>query len=141
LSYQDKNTFLKKIDSLPEGPAWKCHTFVIQSDLLDYNGELLKEEVDLWYRNPEECVRELIGNPSFRSVLRYAPEKLFADKELTEEIINEIWTAEWWWDLQVCLVILICPSLFTLDFIVEITTWCYHSSCDYCIGQDSTFIV
>jgi len=44
-----KNSLLKKIDTPPEGPTWKCHTFVIQGDLLDYNSEPLTEEVDLWY--------------------------------------------------------------------------------------------
>ncbi|KIJ43709.1 hypothetical protein M422DRAFT_252953 [Sphaerobolus stellatus SS14] len=87
-SFKDKRTLMEKIDAL------------LQGDALDYNGDRLSEELDLWYRDPTECVAELIGNPMFREDLKYAPEKLFADEEMSEEVINEMWTAEWWWEQQ-----------------------------------------
>ena len=46
-------------------------------------------------RNPVDCVRELIGNPTFCEVMGYAPERQFADEELLERLLNEMWTADW----------------------------------------------
>ncbi|KAJ6457133.1 hypothetical protein C8R47DRAFT_1328555 [Mycena vitilis] len=51
-------------------------------------------------RDPVECVAELIGNPSFRHAMRYAPEKLYEDIEGKIEVVNEMWTASWWWEIQ-----------------------------------------
>ncbi|KIJ35678.1 hypothetical protein M422DRAFT_180459, partial [Sphaerobolus stellatus SS14] len=68
----------------------------VTGDILDYNGEPLYEDIMVWARDPVECIQELIGNPMFREHMKYAPEKLFTDEEMTEEVINEMWTAEWW---------------------------------------------
>jgi hypothetical protein len=35
--------------------------------------------------------------------MQYAPEKLFTDEAGTDEVVNEMWTAQWWWEIQVCL--------------------------------------
>ncbi|KIJ55985.1 hypothetical protein M422DRAFT_150938 [Sphaerobolus stellatus SS14] len=99
-SYQDKRNFLEKIDLLPGGAGWTCYSFAIRGDILDYNGECITEELDIWYRNPVECIPELMGNPIFHKVMKYAPERLYADKERAEQIYNEMWTADWWWELQ-----------------------------------------
>ncbi|KAJ7106620.1 hypothetical protein C8R44DRAFT_834329 [Mycena epipterygia] len=59
------------------------------------------ERLDLWWRDPVECVAELIGNPAFKDAMRYAPQKLYADKDGKVEVIDEMWTASWWWEIQV----------------------------------------
>jgi hypothetical protein len=48
-----------------------------------------------------ECVRELIGNPAFADSMEYAPERIYTDKAKTNRVINETWTADWWWETQV----------------------------------------
>jgi Plavaka transposase len=35
------------------------------------DGGMMSKEVELWRRDPVECVRELIGNPAFREVISY----------------------------------------------------------------------
>jgi hypothetical protein len=73
----------------------------VHGNTQDYNGDLQVEEVDIWCRDPVECVQELIGNPMFRDHLSYAPKKLFTDGMKDEQIFNEMDTAEWWWGIQV----------------------------------------
>ena len=78
----------------------------IEGDLPDFmkdpSGNTLKKEaVELWYRNPVELVEELLGNPMFKDV-KYAPEHIYEDKEGKVEVIDEMWTAKWWWEIQVC---------------------------------------
>ncbi|KAF8499406.1 hypothetical protein JB92DRAFT_3099295 [Gautieria morchelliformis] len=99
-SYKDNRTLLQKIEKLPQGPTWKCRTITVKGDFLDENGDPMEEELDIWCRDPVECVRELLGNPDFRDAMKYVPERLFSDESEEEEIINEMWTAQWWWDTQ-----------------------------------------
>lgn len=61
----------------------------------------MSEELELWRRDPVDCVRELLGNPAFRDHLRYAPEHVFLDEEGEDRVYDEAWTADWWWKTQV----------------------------------------
>ncbi|KAJ7799918.1 hypothetical protein B0H14DRAFT_2901682, partial [Mycena olivaceomarginata] len=45
--------------------AWNCNAW----------------RVELWWRDPVDCVRELMGNPMFRDAMRFVPEGLYADEE------------------------------------------------------------
>lgn len=67
-----------------------------------HDGTLMTEELELWKRDPVECVKELISNPAFQSVISYVPERAHTDEARTNRIYDEMWTADWWWDTQVC---------------------------------------
>lgn len=97
---------MEDIDSLPRGVGWQCEDITVEGDLPDLgkdsSGKINRQEsLELWYRDPLDCVRELLENPAFRDVMRYAPEKLYADEEGEIEVIDEMWTGAWWWELQV----------------------------------------
>jgi hypothetical protein len=64
-------------------------------------GKKRKEVIELWRRDPVECIRELIGNPAFQGHMRYAPERLYKDKDGKNQVFDEMWTGEWWWKTQV----------------------------------------
>ncbi|KAK6988497.1 hypothetical protein R3P38DRAFT_3332030 [Favolaschia claudopus] len=78
-SYTKKAEFFDKVDSLPGGVKWQC------------------KEID---RDPVECVRELIGNPMFRDAMRFAPEELYMDEKGEVRVFEEMWTGDWWAELQ-----------------------------------------
>ncbi|KAJ7099271.1 hypothetical protein B0H15DRAFT_920171 [Mycena belliarum] len=99
-SFDKKRTFLENIDSLPIGPEWNIKHIPLVGDLCDDDGKSRTETAELWYRDPVECVKELIGNPAFRDVMDYAPTRLFLDAEGTEELIEEMSSAGWWWKMQ-----------------------------------------
>lgn len=68
----------------------------------DPTGKVMRSEaLELWFRDPVEIVEELIGNPQFREVMKYAPERVYADMEGKTQVINEMWTGSWWWEIQV----------------------------------------
>ncbi|KAG7085416.1 hypothetical protein E1B28_002977 [Marasmius oreades] len=98
--YSTKDKLLDKVDALPGGVKWTCKPIIVEGDRVNEDGEKLTEELELWMRDPVECVRELIGNPVFHDVIRYAPEKQYVDPQKLNERIGEMWTAEWWWELQ-----------------------------------------
>ncbi|KAG2107133.1 hypothetical protein DEU56DRAFT_750189 [Suillus clintonianus] len=101
VSYPNNRNFLKKIDGLPtKGPEWHCDIISVAGDQVDTNGDMMSAELELWQRDPVECVRELMGNPTFREKMAYAPERAYEDTEGTRRIYDEMWMADWWWDTQ-----------------------------------------
>jgi hypothetical protein len=107
-SFHNSRSFLQKIDALPAGPKWECEVFEITGDEPDERDHSKKrtEVVELWRRDPVECIRELIGNPAFRDHMRYAPERVFKDETGKNQVFDETWTGEWWWKTQVSLLFL-----------------------------------
>jgi hypothetical protein len=63
----------------------------------------MEEKVEVWRRDPVECVKELMGNPAFKDYMSYMPEHVYSDKEGKVRIYDEMWTADWWWNKQVSL--------------------------------------
>ncbi|KAJ3744256.1 hypothetical protein DFH05DRAFT_1535542 [Lentinula detonsa] len=98
--FKTKDQFLDRIDELPSGVEWQRRVLSLIGDLKDEDGNPLTEDLKLWFRDPVECVHELMGNPVFRKVMKYSPVKLFNDAEERSESIDEMWTAQWWWELQ-----------------------------------------
>lgn len=85
------------------GPDWTCKMVTAAGNRVDENDELMSEDLELWIRDPVACIKELMSNPAFREHMAYAPERVYGTKEGHEEsrIFDEMWTAEWWWKLQV----------------------------------------
>ena len=101
-TFKDKSGLLKRLDSLPQfGQGWECKTLTIEGDARAPDGERASEDVEIWCRNGVEVVEELIGNPTFRKHLQYAPEVLFTDESKDEEVVNEMCTGKWWRRTQV----------------------------------------
>ncbi|KAF7288146.1 hypothetical protein HMN09_01423800 [Mycena chlorophos] len=101
-SFHNNHAFLKKVDALPTGPDWTCHVLTITGDKLDETGQRMTEEVELWIRDPVECIREIIGNPAFKEHTAYAPERVYSCNPASEDdrILDESWTADEWHRLQ-----------------------------------------
>jgi hypothetical protein len=102
-TFDKKKTFLQNIDSLPIGSSWRCEHISLEGDLVDEDNQFKTEVAELWFRDPIECVKELIGNPAFKHVIDYAPSKLY-DHPLGRkgsEVVNEMSSARWWWKIQV----------------------------------------
>ncbi|KAF7790601.1 hypothetical protein EIP86_001557 [Pleurotus ostreatoroseus] len=117
LAYSNEDKLYKAVDELPKGFQWHCREITQTGDLKDADGKYLTETVEVWYRNPVECVRELLGNPLFAKLLAYAPECVYRDRTGKERHIDEMWTADWWWDLQtrVAKGLTIAPIILSSD--------------------------
>lgn len=94
---------MKKLDSLPVGPGWTCDLMEVEGDRRQDGGRMMGERLELWKRDPIECVKELIGNPLLKDHVAYAPQKVFQhmDGAETDRVWDEMWTGDWWWDTQV----------------------------------------
>lgn len=69
----------------------------------------MKEKVELWLRDPVECVRDLMGKPTLRDAMSYRPVKVYTSEKRHTRIFDEMCTGDWWWDTQVSL--LLWPTL------------------------------
>ena len=63
VSFKNSHEFLKCVDSLYSGPGWTCQTIDVEGDVVGEDGVMKRETLELWQRDPVECVEELIGNP------------------------------------------------------------------------------
>ncbi|KAG6818528.1 hypothetical protein H0H93_004273 [Arthromyces matolae] len=100
LSFHNNYTFLQKVDALPTGPDWECEIVHVDGDRVGEDGKMMSEDLELWMRNPVECIHELMGNPAFRELMAYVPERAYTDEACTERIYDEMWTGDWWWNTQ-----------------------------------------
>jgi hypothetical protein len=102
-SFHNTCAFFQHIDQLLSGAEWKLRVIKVKGDLVDKDRECMGEELELWFRDPIACIKELLGNPTFKDQLCYTPEKHFTDENQAERVYKEAWQGDWWWEIQVCL--------------------------------------
>lgn len=100
-SFHNARKLYQYIDELPIGPGWTHEIRSVDGDGKNPDGTTLTEEVELWYRDPVECIQEIMADRAFEGAMAYAPERVYADGEGKERIFDEMWTADWWWNIQV----------------------------------------
>ncbi|KAJ4488961.1 hypothetical protein C8J55DRAFT_534745 [Lentinula edodes] len=101
--FKNTRTFLQFIDSLPRGPGFTCTPMKITGNIKDTNGDFRTEILELWHRNPLECVAEILANPLFTNHQVFEPERVFRQQKdgvPSNREYNEMWTGNWWWDTQ-----------------------------------------
>ncbi|KAF8208319.1 hypothetical protein K438DRAFT_1930687 [Mycena galopus ATCC 62051] len=99
-SFHNNRAFLKFIDALPRGPAWHCQLMELTGDEVDEKGVKKKEVVELWFRDPLDCICELLGNPAFRAKQGFVLHQIFRSAEKENWESSKMWTASWWWEIQ-----------------------------------------
>ncbi|KAJ3859939.1 hypothetical protein EV359DRAFT_75430 [Lentinula novae-zelandiae] len=75
----------------------------ITGNIKDTNRDFQMEILELWHRNPLECVAEILSNPLFANHQVFKPEHVFwqqKDGVPSNREYNEMWTGNWWWDTQ-----------------------------------------
>ena len=107
----------------------------MKGDILDEDSAPRTETVELWRRNPVECVEELIGNPEFKEYMKYAPYRLYANEDGTEQSWDEMASGSWWWDTQVSYEAVLF-SKANDGWIGRLTRWSYDITHHPCEQQD-----
>ncbi|KAJ3725296.1 hypothetical protein C8R42DRAFT_576029, partial [Lentinula raphanica] len=79
--FRNKWNFLQYIDSLPRGPAFTCTPMKIVGDLKDESNDFLTETLELWHRDPLECVAKILANPLFKEHQAYSPERVYLEQK------------------------------------------------------------
>ena len=76
----------------------------ITGDVKNAKGEFVTEVLELWHRDPVECIAKILGNPSFKGHQAYSPEHHFRKNDGINHEYSEMWTADWWWNVQVSIL-------------------------------------
>lgn len=95
---------MDKVDSLPGPQAkWKLYELTVEGSLLDENGHRKTEVLDLWGRDANEVIADLMGNSEYADGISFEPARKFQVGEAgeLEELFDDIPSARWMWDLQV----------------------------------------
>jgi hypothetical protein len=87
--------------------------------------------VELWHRDPVECVRELLGNPSFATNQGYAPVRMYKNEDYTNREYSEMWTADWWWNIQVRIDVVVRIVKIDLPLAVETLAPGFNAGTDH----------
>lgn len=66
---------------MKEAPSWAPHN------------------IPFWKRDSLEVMKSMIGDVRLAKDMKWAPEKIFNAND--ERIYSELWTADWWWKMQV----------------------------------------
>ncbi|KAG8718083.1 hypothetical protein FRC09_013184 [Ceratobasidium sp. 395] len=82
---------LNDIDRLPHGPDWYTR------DVMVGKGGPYERMHTAYFRPVVDVTRDLIGNPAFKNVMRYAPERHWTSRWRHSRVYGEMWTANWWW--------------------------------------------
>ncbi|KAF7796244.1 hypothetical protein EIP86_007418 [Pleurotus ostreatoroseus] len=102
LTATSKYLFNQLVDELPlpNSLSWLYDQVTVKGDRVGEDGKVMEETLDLWRRDPVECIRELMGNPAFREILAYAPERIFSDRAMSNRVVDEMCSGDWWWEIQ-----------------------------------------
>lgn len=74
---------------------------MITGNIVGADGKTLTELVEIWMRDILEVVQELLGNIAYGKQLVFVPQKVYLNGNDGERKIDEMWTADWWSEIQV----------------------------------------
>lgn len=86
---------LVESDAIPSPPKWKGVVMHIP--------EIPKTGYTMYYRDVNECVDALFGNPAYADSMDYSLRRIFEADGKTR-VYHEFCTDSMWWDAQVSLI-------------------------------------
>ncbi|KAI0038015.1 hypothetical protein FA95DRAFT_1449770, partial [Auriscalpium vulgare] len=90
LSFKSSKDLNDIIDSqLPAVPDFKSEEIVVDG-----------ETYEVWFRDVIQCIKMLYSNPEFLPHMSFAPERHYADEDLTIRLYHQMHTGNWWWKIQ-----------------------------------------
>ncbi|KAG9119868.1 hypothetical protein FRC07_004892, partial [Ceratobasidium sp. 392] len=97
IPWDNDQQMLSDVDRLPHGPDWYAKDVVVGE------GGPYERVHTVYFRRIIDVIRELIGNPAFKHMMRYAPERHWTSRWQHSRVYGEMWTANWWWLRQLLL--------------------------------------
>ncbi|QRW08167.1 hypothetical protein RhiLY_07166 [Ceratobasidium sp. AG-Ba] len=93
MPWKTDRALIKDIDKLPRGPNWTVQALGIE-------GDQGLEIVELWMRDALEIVKRLMRNKRLGKFMNFKPVKKWTSPRMDEQIRDEVWTADWMWEIQ-----------------------------------------
>ncbi|QRV83755.1 plasma membrane ATPase 4 [Ceratobasidium sp. AG-Ba] len=93
MPYDSNRSMIVDIDKLPHGAGWSVQALAIE-------GDRGVEIVELWLRDAFEIIKQLLRNKRLGRFMRFRPIKKWTSPEMTDQIRDDIYTADWMWEMQ-----------------------------------------
>ncbi|QRV83627.1 plasma membrane ATPase 4 [Ceratobasidium sp. AG-Ba] len=93
MPYANNRAMIMDIDKLPHGAGWSVQALAIE-------GDRGVEIVELWLRDAFEIIKQLLRNKRLGKFMRFKPIKKWTSPEMTDQIRDDIHTADWMWEMQ-----------------------------------------
>src|SRR5260221_1551503 len=132
LSFRSEKDLRNRAKMLQKGPGWKCLPITTVYPT--------KNKINLYYRDPIECLQLIMRNPLLKDQLEFEPYHIFKTAEKTMRIYTEWLSGNAAWEMQVRIFIfgIVFPDLLcttTEEFACRIDTLGYS----FIIRQDKGF--
>ncbi|KAG6825399.1 hypothetical protein H0H92_003822, partial [Tricholoma furcatifolium] len=90
LTFSNSKELNRIIDNkLPDRPQFKCYELLVGGEVCE-----------VFYRDVIACIRAILGDPNFESVLVFLPEKHYTSEERHTRVYHDMHTGKWWWSIQ-----------------------------------------
>jgi hypothetical protein len=94
LSFRTAKELRGRAELLPRGPIWKCKPWPVTHPT--------KSPVQLFYRDPIECIISLLNSPLSANDIEFTPYRVFRTAEKLVRVYSEWMSGNVAWDMQVC---------------------------------------
>ncbi|QRV73383.1 plasma membrane ATPase 4 [Ceratobasidium sp. AG-Ba] len=91
--WPNSRAMMKDIDKLPHGAGWSVQALAIE-------GDRGVEIVKMWLRDALEIIKRLLRNKRLGKFMQWKAIKKWKTPEMTDQIRDEIHTADWMWEIQ-----------------------------------------
>ena len=86
------------IDSTPVGDiAWECFGVKYSGDPTENPAPWMDDVYDVWMRDPESAVTQIIGNADFKSAMDYVPYREY-DTAMDAHVWQDFMSGNWVWE-------------------------------------------
>ena len=92
ISFSSAKDLRNRIKILPSGPIWLTKEMPTDFPTLG--------KVQLYYRNPLQCLQSLLYNPLFSDSLEFAPYRIYQDNTKTVRVFTEWLSGDAAWEIQ-----------------------------------------
>ncbi|KAG1848368.1 hypothetical protein C8R48DRAFT_677294 [Suillus tomentosus] len=92
LSFSTAKELRSQAEMLPKGPSWKCQ--IIPSL------HRTKTPIQLFWRDPVECLEALFSNPLFHDKLDFVPRRVYTTAARLTRVYSEWLTGDFAWEFQ-----------------------------------------
>lgn len=92
LSFSTAKELRSRIESLPPGPQWKAKAWETL--------HATKKPLTLFYRDPVECLQELLVNPLMQDSIHFTPFRLYSSAAKVMRVYTEWLSSDRAWKMQ-----------------------------------------
>ena len=94
LSFRNAKRLRGLAEMLPKGPEWQCKPC--------NSPYPTKKKVDLFYRDPLECIKSILSNPLVNDHIKFTPFRIYESAVNAMRIYTEWLSGDVAWSMQVC---------------------------------------